>query len=669
MRNLPRLAGLLVLVTGLVAFTLPLAGQVTTNTLSLGNTGSAVVTFNWTASGDGTVPVTGAQLGNQYQGYFVTQVETVPRSPAPIAGYSVAITDNAGVDFLQGAGSNLSGTLPQGFGTPCVAPPINGTLNLSITNQTNAGARGIVYVFLQQQCIPGSGSSATIGVSAGVPANPCATAGLLDVNQSNGALYSCPTSGGSWVLATGGDVVTSPNATLNVGGSPTATTLDAKTTLIAQKFFGTTAPGSVAGNLPGDTFNDTTNNKTYTCNAPSGTSAPACTSVAPGQWQLAGGSSFAQLTPTCTTGAQNLTTTANTNESYSCTLTGNPTFSFSPSAPTAGAKVRFTFTQDGPGGRGPTMPSGFSTFPTIYPGPNCTTTINGNWDGAAFNLDGAVSYCGGYVPEAAAPTITPGSGNVIPWDDSTDHLHEQKTSTGVIYKFLPPIDPTSYWLKDDFEDKGLGTSGNLGELGWGSPGCATLAQTTNVANHFGILNMQAGAVAGNTCILRLNNSGIFTQNLLGLNALATNQTWEYLTVFQITSGSIATQTIKGGFGSADGDTGTTCAGNCIQWMLDTSVSGNFQLITCATGTCTTTGAAAGAITVAINTWYQIRIYSTSSSTVQMEVKQGANTQTQSAAANIPSGGMTAYYYLKNNNTQPNIQLDYFHFRETNLARY
>ena len=49
-------------------------------------------------------------------------------------------------------------------------------------------------------------------------------------------------------------------------------------------FFGTAAPGSVAGNLPGDAFLDTTGHVAYICGATSGTAAPACTSVAAGGW-------------------------------------------------------------------------------------------------------------------------------------------------------------------------------------------------------------------------------------------------------------------------------------------------------------------------------------------------------------------------------------------------
>lgn len=64
---------------------------------------------------------------------------------------------------------------------------------------------------------------------------------------------------------------------------------------IPQQFFGTAAPGSVSGNLPGDFFSDTTNHNDYWCNATSATAAPACTSVTAGGWTLlngAGGSSY-----------------------------------------------------------------------------------------------------------------------------------------------------------------------------------------------------------------------------------------------------------------------------------------------------------------------------------------------------------------------------------------
>src|SRR6185369_8892576 len=58
------------------------------------------------------------------------------------------------------------------------------------------------------------------------------------------------------------------------------------TRVICQKFFGSGAPGAVAGNLPGDLYSDTTNHNLYQCNAPAGTAAPACSVVGPGGWML-----------------------------------------------------------------------------------------------------------------------------------------------------------------------------------------------------------------------------------------------------------------------------------------------------------------------------------------------------------------------------------------------
>jgi hypothetical protein len=72
------------------------------------------------------------------------------------------------------------------------------------------------------------------------------------------------------------------------GGAPV---LAQSLTGCVQKFLGTAAPGSVSGNLPGDLFTDTTNHNQYVCNAPSGTAAPACTSVSTAGWMLVNGSS------------------------------------------------------------------------------------------------------------------------------------------------------------------------------------------------------------------------------------------------------------------------------------------------------------------------------------------------------------------------------------------
>ena len=89
----------------------------------------------------------------------------------------------------------------------------------------------------------------------------------------------------------GGGTVTSVTATSPIQAtSGNAPVISLDKTKVAQKFFGTAAPGSVATNLPGDLFTDTTAHNEYVCNAPAGTVAPACTSVTAAGWlQINGG--------------------------------------------------------------------------------------------------------------------------------------------------------------------------------------------------------------------------------------------------------------------------------------------------------------------------------------------------------------------------------------------
>ena len=97
----------------------------------------------------------------------------------------------------------------------------------------------------------------------------------------------------------GGGTVTAVTATspiVSSNGTTPAISLD--TTKVPQKFFGTAAPGSVATNLPGDLFTDTTAHNEYVCGAPSGTAAPACTTVSAGGWLLV--NNGAALTPPVT---------------------------------------------------------------------------------------------------------------------------------------------------------------------------------------------------------------------------------------------------------------------------------------------------------------------------------------------------------------------------------
>lgn len=151
--------------------------------------------------------------------------------------------------------------------------------------------------------------------------------GTLSASQMPALTGDCTTSAGAVAVScgtaiarTGTDINTSNQVTI---GSH----LTNGSAIVGQKFFGTAAPGSVAGNLPGDLFSDTTNHNIYQCNAVSGTGAPACTSVATGGWTLINvGGGSGSVTSIATTGpiTGGTITTTGTIACATC-ITGSPT--------------------------------------------------------------------------------------------------------------------------------------------------------------------------------------------------------------------------------------------------------------------------------------------------------------------------------------------------------
>lgn len=150
------------------------AGSVQTSTERLGSTNNWAVTFYWHGDAStGAVPTTAANLNpctGGCQGYLVTQVETVPGSTAPVAGYGVAITDGQGMDYLAGAAASLSASAAQSWAAPSSAPPIYGSFNLVISGQSTASATGTVIVFIQA---PTSASNRSTGGGGGGGGGTC----------------------------------------------------------------------------------------------------------------------------------------------------------------------------------------------------------------------------------------------------------------------------------------------------------------------------------------------------------------------------------------------------------------------------------------------------------------------------------------------------------------
>lgn len=127
---------------------------------------------------------------------------------------------------------------------------------------------------------PGSVTDTGQTSRASVPSSTCLVGSFLSSGVDGSTVSIKYDGAGSYGNQTD---VSSPIGTLPVSNTSIIS--------IAQKFGGTSAPGSVAGNLPGDLYTDTTNHHEYICNAPFGTAAPACTSVTATGWLQVDGAS------------------------------------------------------------------------------------------------------------------------------------------------------------------------------------------------------------------------------------------------------------------------------------------------------------------------------------------------------------------------------------------
>jgi hypothetical protein len=145
------------------------AGTVQQSLSQLGNTNNWVLSFQWTGDpSTGSVPVTVGITNSCCAGYQIVQAETVPLTPNPTSGYALQVLDSAGVDALAGAANSLSATSPQSFSAAASSPPLQGTFSISISGQSVASAKGVVYVFLSK---PGTVNLASVGHGGTIP-NP-----------------------------------------------------------------------------------------------------------------------------------------------------------------------------------------------------------------------------------------------------------------------------------------------------------------------------------------------------------------------------------------------------------------------------------------------------------------------------------------------------------------
>jgi hypothetical protein len=266
-------------------------------------------TNTWTLEGGNTGTVyPAAGIANSTGSAWATPYSTSGSgSVLALATSPVFVTPALGTP-ASGVATNLTG-LPISTGVSGLASGMaaflgvasSANLAATLTNETGTGLvafnNGPTFI----APILGTPASATLTNATGLPV----LSGIAGLGVSVATFLAVPNSANFQAA------LLSPPLSRTVGG--TNNTAGA----VPQQFFGTAAPGSVGGNLPGDLFSDTTNHNSYWCNAVAGTAAPACTSLTTGGWTLenASGGTFIQAG----TGAVSRTMQNKVRETFSVT--------------------------------------------------------------------------------------------------------------------------------------------------------------------------------------------------------------------------------------------------------------------------------------------------------------------------------------------------------------
>ena len=235
-------------------------------------------------------------------------------------------------------------------------------------------------------------------------------------------------------------------------------------------------------------------------------------------------------------------------------------------------------------------------------------------------------------------------------------LRDDGTCAAVSSGGAPTTDTTVTSFRDDFPPISA-TAPYIGEWRWGG-NCAA-ADQNSTADNPGVFRFSNQGASGSTCVAR-PWTGATSGWAAALHTVRAGGAWSYTNILRFPTVDTA-GTFYGCLSAGD-----TEGQNEVCWKFDKNISDSIVLRTCSLNSC---GDAANVnpITIVANTFYFIRLFMTTSGTVNLEVKSGSATQTASTTQALSTGQLIPYLYIKEPGHQ--IDIDLAAFTVSGLVRY